>query len=271
MAVVTQGAPPSKATAERLVRVKLNGVSAASLQSSPYALEELAAGFLISDGVISVDVPANIELTVDEDQAGFTVAIRSNDFFVPDTVMHYDKVRGSSGATLSAGVMTQLAAGRMNSDLYDPNKLVKHTLAACFNPDDLLAQMAVLCSQAPHRNAGECVHGCGVGALGEQDLLLIREDIGRHNAMDKTIGRAWLEHISLTDKVMFITGRISAEMALKAYRGGCSVLVSRKSVTDDAVDRGQKLGLTLVSHCRDGNLHVLTHPERICGCDACAV
>ena len=83
--------------------------------------------------------------------------------------------------------------------------------------------------------------------------------------MDKAVGQAWLERLPLHDKALFVTGRISCEMALKAHRAGCPVLVSRKSATDEAVSRAEALGVTLVSHCRDGFLRVLSHPDRIPG------
>ena len=71
--------------------------------------------------------------------------------------------------------------------------------------------------------------------------------------------------VAVGDKALFITGRISCEMALKAHRAGCPVLVSRKSATDEAARRAEELGVTLVSHCRDGRLRVLSCPDRIAG------
>lgn len=132
---------------------------------------------------------------------------------------------------------------------------------ACFRAEDIARMMDELCERSPRRNTGECVHGCGVGRTGS--LELVREDIGRHNAMDKLIGQAWLDGLPMRQMALFTTGRISYEMVLKAAQSTASVFVSRKSITDAAMELADQLGVTLVARCRENRMEVYTHHERI--------
>lgn len=240
MAIVEYGTRISRQTHERTVCVLVNGRLFCALQASPYDIRELAVGVLKSEGVI--DELRQIS-DISYDDTACTVSVKVLGADEADAGTH---ARGSSGGNVPA--------------LVDTPELDRSTL---FNPDCLLEQMDILCSQSPHRNAGECVHGCGVGQANVRNLLFTCEDIGRHNAMDKAIGRIILEGLTTDGKAMLITGRISAEMAMKACYAGFPVLVSRKSATDDAVVRAGMLGITLVSHCRDGRMRVLSHPFRI--------
>ena len=219
-------------------------------QGSPYDLAELAVGYLLSEGLIA-DRERFVEVTADPEAAAVYVASgeRAAEGYVP---LHRVTSAGCARSAL-------LADG---GGVPSPRRL---ETAARFDADALLDQMDELCERSPRRNTGECVHGCGLGDGRTGGLLLVREDIGRHNAMDKLIGQAWLDRVPLDDKALFITGRISCEMALKAHRAGCPVLVSRKSATDEAARRAEELGVTLVSHCRDGRLRVLSCPDRIAG------
>lgn len=242
-------AVPSE-TEERPIRIYLNETPVAVSQGSPYGLSELAIGYLLSEGLI-FDREQLMQVEVDE--AGAEVYVQSGESAEAGYVPLHRVT--SSGCAQSALLRTDRTIGAPEALSTDSR----------FDADALLACMDELCERSPRRNTGECVHGCGLGAPGADELLLVREDIGRHNAMDKLIGQAWLDRIDVRDKALFITGRISAEMALKAHRGGCPVLVSRKSATDEAVRRAESLGVTLVSHCREGRLRVLSRHDRIAG------
>lgn len=250
MAIIEYRGSAARETAERPIRIFLNGVPVAVSQGSPHGLSELAVGYLLSEGLIA-DRDRLVEVTADPDGAAVHVSSGecAEDGYVP---LHRVTSAGCARSALLREGDGVPAAAPLSTE-------------ARFDADDLLDQMDELCARSPRRNTGECVHGCGLGAAGEGGLSLVREDIGRHNAMDKLVGQAWLDRVEVRDKALFITGRISAEMALKAYRAGCPVLVSRKSATDEAVRRAEDLGVTLVSHCRDGRLRVLSHPERIEG------
>ena len=250
MAIVEYPVPTRSESAERPIRIYLNDVPVAVSQGSPFGLSELAVGYLLSEGLIG-DRECFVEATAVPEEAAVYV---------------------SSGECAAEGYVPLhrvTSAGCASSALLRDARRVQQPVAletaAHFDADDVLACMEELCERSPRRNTGECVHGCGLGAAGEGALLLVREDIGRHNAMDKLVGQAWLDRVDVRDKALFITGRISCEMALKAYRAGCPVLASRKSATDEAVARAEALGVTLVSHCRDGRIRVLSCPERVTG------
>lgn len=248
MAVVEYRTGSLHMTAERPIRIFLNDVAVAVSQGSPYELQELAIGYLLSEGIIlNRDCLRDAVVSDDGSQVHVYSAESIDGPYSP-------LCRVTSSGCAQSAVLKDI--------LYDKEAKVVSS-AVQFSADDLLVQMDELCHSSPHRNGGECVHGCGLGMQDGSSLMIIREDIGRHNAMDKLIGQAWLDNVSICDKAMFITGRISVEMVLKAYRAGCPVLVSRKSATDEAACRAEKLGITLVSHCHDGALQVLSCFDRI--------
>ncbi len=101
-------------------------------------------------------------------------------------------------------------------------------------------------------------------ALARADgLLVTREDIGRHNAVDMIVGFALRQGLDLSDKILLTTGRASSEIVLKAARLGIPVLVSRSASTHLAVEIAGKVGMTLVGYVRGERMIVYTHPGRI--------
>ena len=246
MAIVEYRVAGSSVTPEKPVSVFLNGQLVVQTQGSPHDLGDLGVGYLFTEGILS---ERDSLKSVEVDSLAHEVRIWSEELPPEDSAVQR---RASSGQSSS----------RLRCLAFEPTSLAA-SFPVNFLADDIVLQMDELCNRSPHRNAGNGVHGCGLGGGSRASLLLVREDLGRHNAMDKTLGRAWLDGVDFKDKALFITGRISAEMAMKACVAGVPLLVSRKSATEEAVARAQHLGITLVSHCRNNYLRVLTHPERI--------
>ncbi|CRG03243.1 formate dehydrogenase accessory protein [Streptococcus pneumoniae] len=90
-----------------------------------------------------------------------------------------------------------------------------------------------------------------------------RQDIGRHNALDKLYGFCIQNHIPVRNKVLIFSGRISSEILIKAAKIGVGVILSKSAPTTLAIQLAHDLNITAVGFIRDGNFNVYSHPERI--------
>lgn len=231
---------------ERPITVFLNDEEIATMQGTPEDLADLGVGFLVSEGFLTDR--AALE-SVDVDHKRGLVYVRSSEQAPADVAERKRYVTSGCGKGVTfasighaRGVEPVVSSARVAPDeIYD-----------------LMGQLAR--AAAAYRDTGG-VHSCGLGINGE--LVLMREDVGRHNALDKLFGRAWLDGISTADALLLTTGRISYEMAIKAAKAHVPVVASRTAVTDLAAEVAERAAITLVGYARGGKLVVYTNPQRI--------
>jgi FdhD protein len=121
-------------------------------------------------------------------------------------------------------------------------------------PEQLGARMKDLFDAAVLYRASRGIHGA---ALSDgRSLLVVAEDVGRHNAVDKVAGEALLDGIDMRDRILLSTGRVSSEMLLKAARMGVPIVASRTSPTEMAVALAEQLGITVCGYVRRDGLNL---------------
>lgn len=138
----------------------------------------------------------------------------------------------------------------------DPRLFPRIDSSLRVRPAQLFQKMKELYGEAVHYRASRGIHGA---ALTDGDrLLIVAEDVGRHNAVDKVKGEALLRGIPTADRILLSTGRVSSEMLLKAARMEVPLICSRTSPTEMAVSLAEQLGITVVGYLRPTSLNVYT-------------
>lgn len=235
-----------KMPVERPITVFMNDVEVATMQATPDDLEELAAGFLVSEGLLTDR--AALGSVVADHKRGLVYVETSEE--VPDELT-FRRRYITSGC--GKGVTFSSVGHARDLEPVAPG----FTVFA----DELHAWMRVMNDQATkYRDTGG-MQACALAAGGT--VRIVREDVGRHNAVDKVLGRAWLDGLDTHGAVLLSTGRVSYEMAVKAAKAGVPVVASKSAVTDLAADIADSLGITVAGYVRGGSMVVYTHGDRI--------
>lgn len=231
---------------ERPVTIYMNDVEVATVQATPKDLEEMAAGFLLAEGLIH---DRNALSGIDVDAKRGLVYLSTAEE-VPDDMVYKTRY-------LTSGC----GKGVTFSSVGHARNLARIDSAVRVSSEELYEMMGRMTHEAAaYRDTGG-MHACALGVAGR--VRYVREDVGRHNALDKLLGRAWLDRVETADAVLLTTGRISYEMAVKAAKSRVPIVLSRTAVTDLAAEIAAELGITLVGYARGGKLVVYTHPHRI--------
>lgn len=231
---------------EEPLEIRVDGDALAVTMRTPGHDEELALGFLYGEGLI--DGPRAAGLT--EDFANNTVQVAGPLIRDPGTRNFYTT---SSCGVCGKGALEEVA---VHSAPIAPGRPVIDRALAASLPDRLVQPTF-------DRTGG--THATGLfSAAGE--LLFTREDVGRHNAMDKVIGRALSEGLlPLQDHILCVSGRLSFELVQKAAVAGAPILIGVGAPSSLAIELAADRGLTLCGFARRGGLNVYTGTDRIRG------
>jgi FdhD protein len=229
---------------EEPLEIRVNGRAVAVTMRTPGHDEELSLGFLISEGIspVRASLPSDLAAnTVDVEASGFDPGRLERHFYT-----------SSSCGVCGKGALEAVAveAARVTSDLAVLGDLVARM------PDRLREAQ-------PTFAATGGLHATGLFDA-DGTLLCVREDVGRHNAMDKVVGFAFREGLlPLGRHLLCVSGRLSFELVQKAAVAGCPIVVAVGAPSTLAVELARDRGVTLCGFVRDGRINVYSEPWRI--------
>jgi FdhD protein len=229
---------------EEPLEIRIAGKPVAVTMRTPGHDDELALGFCLSEGLQATEARLPDDLAangVEVDAPGFDPARLQRSFYT-----------SSSCGVCGKGALEAVAveAPRVESDLEVALSLVAEL------PDRLREAQAAF-------EATGGLHATGLfSATGE--ALCVREDVGRHNAMDKVVGWAFRRQLlPLAGNVLCVSGRLSFELVQKAAVAGCPILVAVGAPSSLAVELAADRGITLCGFVRGGSVNVYSEPWRI--------
>ncbi|WP_078544500.1 formate dehydrogenase accessory sulfurtransferase FdhD [Litchfieldia alkalitelluris] len=227
--------------------VYINGEEFATMVCSPTHFEEMVIGFLASEGVIRFKDEIK-ELQIDEDRGFayvelYTVTVKNQQYFSKRFIgsccgksrqFYFQNDVQTAKTSMSKKIIKAEHCIRLMNDMQEASYVF--------------------------RNTGG-VHNAALAT--EEELVVCRSDIGRHNAIDKLYGYCLLNSIPVRDKILVFSGRISSEILTKAAKIGVGIILSKSAPTDLAIKLADDLNITAVGFIRGSTFNVYSHPERI--------
>lgn len=250
-----RGGPPlpsSRAVAgESAIALTYNGSSHAVMMATPADLEDFAVGFSLTEGVIerSTDI-GSLELI--ESELGIEARMWLDESRAARLRWRRRAIAGPVGCGLCGIESLEQAC---------PMPPAVTSQASC-DAQDLLNAMAEL---APLQRLNRVTHAMHAAAFWhpEHGIRLIREDVGRHNALDKLAGALVRADVPRSEGALLLTSRVSVEMVQKAAMIAVPIIVAISAPTTLAIATAHRAGITLIAVARDDGYEVFTHPERI--------
>lgn len=236
---------------ETPVAFTYNGSSHAVMLATPQDLEDLAIGFSLSERIISA-VNQIEQLDVVEEEIGIDIRMWLAGERATALSERRRFLAGATGCglcgieTLAEAVREPLVVSKGNS----------------FTPTDILRAIGLM---APLQSINQKTSAAHAAAFWEPErgLLALREDVGRHNALDKLGGALVRDEIAASSGIVLLTSRVSVEMIQKAASIDAPVVVAVSAPTVLAVTTAEAAGITLIAIARDDGFEIFSHAERI--------
>ena len=242
-----RGDPPRPLAAEVAVALSFNGTTQAVMMASPADLVDFAFGFATSEAIARADQIQSVE--------------------VVETPLGIDlQIWVSAEVEAKLSVRRRTMAGPVGCGLCGIDSLEQALRAAnpvradlAMTPSQVMAAMADLPRHQPLHDTTRAIHAAGFWT---DAMIAVREDVGRHNALDKLIGQLVRASTHPTGAVL-ITSRVSIDMVQKVAALGAPILIAASAPTDAALRMADGAGITLIANARADRFDLFTHPHRI--------
>ena len=239
-------------TVEEPLEIRIAGEAVATTMRTPGNDEELAAGFLLSEGIVRNR--ADLHALSSAAENVINVELAANVKFAPAATQRFGTISSSCGLCGKKSIEFILQHFSPIDFAKDQTRIAETTLLDL--PNKLSA------AQGNFARTGG-IHAAGVFDVAG-NAIVIREDIGRHNAVDKVIGRTFLDGLlPLREHILIVSGRSSLEIVQKALAARIPIVAAVSAPSSLAVNFARECGQTLIGFLRPPTFNVYSHIERI--------
>ena len=241
------------------VAMVYNGISHAVMLASPQDLEDFAVGFSLAERIVRNERDIR-DIDIETSAHGITLSMA----IAPGAMARFRQTRRARTGQTGCGLcgIDSLAWFEREASLLDPRDGGAHAVDGRLAPAALHRAMTALAAHQQLHHATGAAHAAGWadwdGAIG-----LVREDVGRHNALDKLIGALARAGTPGASGFVVVTSRASFEMVQKAARAGIAILAAVSAPTAMAVRTAERAGVTLAGFVRGARHVVYSHPQRL--------
>ena len=233
------------------VALEFNGISHAVMLATPLDLEDFALGFSLSEGIL--DAPHELySVEIAPSDLGITVRLQVSSAAFTRLKQRRRTIAGRTGCGL-CGTESLAHVSRELPVLGDAVALDRQAIARAMSQFQSLQTL---------QQATGAVHAAA-WCSAEGEVMWLREDVGRHNALDKLIGALANNDVDASAGFIAVTSRASFEMVQKTAMAGVPLLAAVSAPTSFAVATAERARLTLVGFARQDDLAVYSHPERV--------